>query len=152
MDTMTNRKQNGFTLIELMIVVAIIGILAAVAIPAYLDYAVRTQVGEGLNLTSGAKVAVAEYYVDAGIYPANNTEAGLALSNQIAGNFVSDVAVSAGVITVTFSSSVPQAANLKIDTATFTLTPTDNNGSVTFTCAGANILANNTKWLPSICR
>jgi len=144
--------QKGFTLIELMIVVAIIGILAAVAIPAYLDYAVRTQVGEGLNLSAGAKVAVSEYYQERGAYPVNNTQAGLALANQIAGNYVATVAVINGVITLTYSSATPQTANVKIDTATLTLTPNDLGGSVDWNCAGGTILGTNTKWLPKICR
>ena len=145
--------QKGFTLIELMIVVAIIGILAAIAIPAYLDYAVRAQVGEGLNLSSGPKVAVTEYYQDRGVYPTNNIEAGVAPANQIIGNYVSNVAVGAnGVITMTYSSSTPQESNLKIDTATVTLTPTDNNGSVGWNCAGGVILSSNGKWLPTVCR
>ena len=74
----------GFTLIELMIVVAIIGILASIAIPAYLDYAVRAQVGHGINLASGAKVAVSEFYQDRGAYPANNAGAGLAAAVVLA--------------------------------------------------------------------
>ncbi|MCH6548628.1 MAG: pilin, partial [Proteobacteria bacterium] len=71
------KVQQGFTLIELMIVVAIIGILAAIAIPAYQDYTVRAQVSEGLNLGGGAKTAVTEYFQDRGAWPVNNTEAGL---------------------------------------------------------------------------
>ena len=70
------KKQQGFTLIELMIVVAIIGILAAIAIPAYQDYTIRAQVSEGLNLSAGAKAAVAEYFMDSGNFPTTNTEAG----------------------------------------------------------------------------
>ena len=79
-------KQQGFTLIELMIVVAIIGILAAIAIPAYQDYTIRAQVSEGLSLASGAKAAVSEYYQDRGIMPADNLSAGLATANTIAGS------------------------------------------------------------------
>ncbi len=72
------KKQQGFTLIELMIVVTIIGTLAALAIPAYQDYTIRAQVGEGLTLSAGAKTAVSEYYMDRGAWPTKNKDAGLA--------------------------------------------------------------------------
>ena len=81
------KKQQGFTLIELMIVVAIIGILAAIAIPAYQDYTIRAQVSEGLNLSGGAKAAVTEYFQDQGAFPADNTVAGLALAGTIVRNY-----------------------------------------------------------------
>ena len=77
------KKQQGFTLIELMIVVAIIGILAAIAIPAYQDYTIRAQVSEGLNLSGGAKAAVTEYYQDQGTFPITNTIAGLDIAANI---------------------------------------------------------------------
>ena len=96
------KKQQGFTLIELMIVVAIIGILAAIAIPAYQDYTIRAQVSEGLSLSSGAKAAVAEFYQDSGNWPANNSQAGLEVSPYIQGKYTLQVAVTAGgVITLT---------------------------------------------------
>ncbi|HEX2139136.1 MAG TPA: pilin, partial [Woeseiaceae bacterium] len=111
------KVQQGFTLIELMIVVAIIGILAAIAIPAYQDYTIRAQVSEGLNLASGAKVAVAEYYQNNGAWPSCNDlatcadNAGLPAATTITGNYVSQVAVGAnGVITATFSNANPQEA------------------------------------------
>jgi len=144
------KKQQGFTLIELMIVVAIIGILAAIAIPAYQDYTIRAQVSEGLNLSGGAKTAVTEYFQDRGTLPGNNATAGIAASGDIQGNYVSQVAVAAGVITVTYSSTGDQEANATIDTKTLTLTPdTTNPGSVDWNCASTTL---DNKHLPAACR
>ena len=151
------KKQQGFTLIELMIVVAIIGILAAIAIPAYQDYTIRAQVSEGLNLAAGAKAAVTEYYQDRGILPADNETAGLSLADEIEGNYVASVTVEDGVITVLYSSADPQQANNAINGASLLLTPNvANAGSVDWNCSGggtgANPLSDNAKWLPAACR
>ena len=145
------KKQQGFTLIELMIVVAIIGILAAIAIPAYQDYTIRAQVSEGLNLSAGAKAAVSEYFMDRGVLPADNAEAGIAtVPTEIQGNYVSQLEVVAGVITVTYSSGAPQAANQIINGQTLTLTPnTAQPGAVDWDCSSAGLAA---KHLPSACR
>ena len=153
-----NKVQQGFTLIELMIVVAIIGILAAIAIPAYQDYTIRAQVSEGLNLASGAKAAVSESFMDRGVMPANNVAAGMEASGNITGKYVSGVAVATGVITATFASGTPQSANASIDAASLVLTPdgTTTPGSVNWVCTGgptgSNPLSSNPKWLPSACR
>jgi type IV pilus assembly protein PilA len=147
------KKQQGFTLIELMIVVAIIGILAAIAIPAYQDYTIRAQVSEGLNLSGGAKAAVTEYFQDQGAFPTSNTIAGLAPAVNINGKYVQSVTVGAnGVVTALYSNTAPRTANAKINAATLTMTPADAGGSVTWACAGGNILSTNAKWLPAACR
>ena len=139
------KKQQGFTLIELMIVVAIIGILAAIAIPAYQDYTIRAQVSEGLNLAGGAKAAVSEYTMDRGSFPTNNGQAGISASASIFGKYVSSVAVSTGVISVTYGNDAHQILSGSV----LTLTPTTQAGSVEWACASANI-AN--KHLPAACR
>ena len=141
------KKQQGFTLIELMIVVAIIGILAAIAIPAYQDYTIRAQVSEGLNLSGAAKAAVTEYYQDQGAAPSTNAMAGL--DDAIAGKYVAGVAVGAGgVITVTYGGDAN--ANL-IAAGTLLMTPdfVTSPGSVQWGCNSAAIP---NKWLPAACR
>ena len=100
------KAQQGFTLIELMIVVAIIGILAALAVPMYLDYTVRAQITEGLNLSSGAKSAATEFYQDRGVFPTDNAEAGVETAANIQGKFVSSVTVVDDVITIQYGNDV----------------------------------------------
>lgn len=142
---MKKNVQKGFTLIELMIVIAIIGILAAIAIPAYQDYVIRAQVSEGLSLADGAKTAIAEFYTNKGHFPLNNTSAGMATDTSIKGNYVKSVATVSGVTTITFGNK----ANDKISTKTLILSATGNTGSTEFVCKAGSISA---KYLPSSCR
>ncbi len=143
------KKQQGFTLIELMIVVAIIGILAAIAIPAYQDYTIRAQVSEGLNLSGGAKAAVTEYFQDRGTMPTTNTMAGLAAGGDIKGKYVWSVTVGTdGIIDIEYGGD----AHATIDGKAIQLTPnTSAAGSVQWDCASASAEVAN-KHLPASCR
>jgi len=140
------KVQQGFTLIELMIVVAIIGILAAIAIPAYQDYTIRAQVSEGLTLAAGAKSAVSEYYVDRGAWPTNNGQAGLADQHDIIGKYTEHISVRDNVIEIKYGIDCHAAIlNEKIE-----LTAVDNTGSIGWTCASAGVIP--PKHLPAACR
>ena len=137
--------QKGFTLIELMIVIAIIGILAVVALPAYQDYTARAQVSEALTLAEGQKSAVTEYRSDRGAWPTSNAMAGVASS--ISGKYVASVVVGAnGAITATMKTT---GVNNDIKGKTLILVPTDNNGSFTWTCNTGTV---EQKFRPSTCR
>lgn len=136
-----NTMQKGFTLIELMIVVAIVGILAAVAIPAYQDYTIRAQVTEGVSLASAAKAAVVESYGSNGSWPTDNTAAGLGTSSNIVGKYVTGVAVALNVVTVTFGGQ----ANSAISNMTLMFTAgTSANGDVTWQCGSKQITGGGT--------
>ncbi|HGH6232813.1 TPA: pilin [Neisseria meningitidis] len=160
-----NTLQKGFTLIELMIVIAIVGILAAVALPAYQDYTARAQVSEAILLAEGQKSAVTEYYLNHGEWPKNNTSAGVATSANIKGKYVEKVEVKNGVVTATMLSS---NVNNEIKGKKLSLWAKRQDGSVKWFC-GQPVTRNNasadadavnkvtgneidTKHLPSTCR
>ncbi|HFC7407429.1 TPA: pilin, partial [Neisseria meningitidis] len=126
-----NTLQKGFTLIELMIVIAIVGILAAVALPAYQDYTARAQVSEAILLAEGQKSAVTEYYLNHGIWPGDNTSAGVATSSEIKGKYVAGVKVENGVVTATMLSS---GVNKEIQGKKLSLWAKCQDGSVKWFC------------------
>ncbi|HHK0827012.1 TPA: pilin, partial [Neisseria gonorrhoeae] len=126
-----NTLQKGFTLIELMIVIAIVGILAAVALPAYQDYTARAQVSEAILLAEGQKSAVTEYYLNNGKWPENNDSAGVASASDIKGKYVKEVKVEKGVVTATMASS---NVNKEIQGKKLSLWAKRQDGSVKWFC------------------
>lgn len=165
--------QKGFTLIELMIVVAIIGILAAIAIPAYQDYTIRAQVTEGLNLASAMKAAVAESFANDGAWPVDLVDAGIVDAANAAtpptGKYVTGIQIDNGTVNITYGDQ----ANAAIATQVLSLRPNlSGNMDVVWVCgaaavpttvqdavngvpavvAGAQVTTVISKYLPSVCR
>ncbi|EOD9256117.1 pilin, partial [Neisseria gonorrhoeae] len=127
-----NTLQKGFTLIELMIVIAIVGILAAVALPAYQDYTARAQVSEAILLAEGQKSAVTEYYLNHGKWPEDNTSAGVASpADKIKGKYVQKVEVAKGVVTAEMAST---GVNKEIKDKKLSLWAKRQAGSVKWFC------------------
>lgn len=148
--------QKGFTLIELMIVVAIIGILAAIALPAYQDYTARSQVSEALTLASGGKVAVSEFWADRGYFPPHNESAGLAADTSISGNYVAQVGTGTsgdnttpGQITATMKTSGVASG---VQGFKLTLSAVTTAGSVEWRCFEQSKDTTKNKYVPQTCR
>jgi len=143
------KNQKGFTLIELMIVVAIIAILAAIAISQYQDYVIRSQVSEGSSLADGVKTALGEFVNNRGYFPAANSSAGLAATTSIKGEYVGamDIGSTTGIIIAYYNGS---KANTSISTGpkTLSFSAVRNGGSLEWHCKSANLKQ---KWCPSSC-
>jgi len=138
------KKQQGFTLIELMIVVAIIGILAAIALPAYQDYTKRAKVSEGLSLASSAKVAVSEYFFSENKWPTKNVSAGI--PEDIKTGIVNNIQVeTSGAIRITYTNEVVSGGEI-------TLTPNNASGAISWTCKFDDTTDMTAQLVPSNCR
>jgi len=138
--------ENGFTLVELMVVVAIIGTLAALAIPAYQDYTIRAQIAEGLTLAAMSQSAIEEYYSEYGAWPDTNAGAGLSDKEGIKGKYTSEVFVQGNVIEITYGNH----AHHFIQTRKVFLTATNNAGSISWSCSGDDNFKDT--HLPPVCR
>ena len=138
--------QHGYTLIELMIVTGIIGILGSIAIPAYQDYTIRAQVAEGISLSSGARVAMVDYYTQTGNWPENNNKADVANQTDILGKYVKMVMVNRNTIEVQYGNDAHQ----NIKGRKIVLTAVDTNGIIRWECAGKGGFEE--RYLPNSCK
>lgn len=140
------KRHQGYTLIELMITVAILGILVSVALSAHQTYSVRAQVSEGLNLSGPLKAAVLEYYNDRGQFPDDNDAAGALTADSYTGEFVAEISVSGAVISILYGNG----ASARIAGETVTLTAVPDLGSLHWDCASGGVIPDSL--LPQICR